>query len=79
MDTLLHKDMSVQELPLTTDVKEALIGKDNELRQVLNFVLFLERADWQLAERQPLFNDVHKDIVMSLYLKSIKWFMELNH
>ncbi|MFC0212858.1 EAL and HDOD domain-containing protein [Paenibacillus chartarius] len=81
MDTLLHKDMLevVHELPLTPDVKEALLGKDNELRQVLNFVLLLERADWQLADRQPLFNYVHKEIVMSLYLKSIKWFMKLNH
>lgn len=81
IDVLLNRSMSeiVDELPLSTSVKEALLGRDNELRRMLNSILLLEAGSWTGLENSTLYHDIHRDKCMLLYIQSLKWAMELDY
>ncbi|EHQ87253.1 EAL and HDOD domain-containing protein [Desulfosporosinus youngiae] len=62
-------------LPLSINVKNALLGKDNEQRRLLNFVLNWEKAHWEkIADQYPMKNEF-----MKLYLETLKWAKKLNY
>lgn len=81
IDILLHREMKdiVQELPLTPDVKEALLGEENELTQLLHIAINFEKADWKLLENNRLFIKLDREKIMLSYIDSLKWVMELNY
>lgn len=80
IDTLLHRDMDdvIGELPLTYATRAALHGTDNALRQLLDIAVCLEQANWGKLECHPLLDDVSKETMMPLYIKSLQWVMGLN-
>lgn len=51
IDAIIDKPMSsvIDELPLTGEVKEALIGKENEFRDILDIVIAYEKGEWDLV------------------------------
>ncbi|KPU44635.1 EAL domain protein [Oxobacter pfennigii] len=77
IDVLLSSQMEqvLKGLPLSINVKNALLGIDNEQRKLLNFIMNLENAHWEKAAAQyPMTNKF-----MELYLEALKWAKKLNH
>ena len=81
IDVLLNKPMEdiVHELPLTEDIKNALLGEHNGLRQMLNKVILLESGQWDKNGGRRLFNEIPDERLMSLYLEALEWVMELDY
>ncbi len=80
IDTLLNRRMQdiIVELPLTTDVKEALLKRDNELKKVLDIVLSYEMANWGESGKRFIDNMTNERFV-DLYLEALRWVNEVNH
>ncbi len=74
MDTLLNRKMEdiIIDLPLTSDVEEALLKKDNQLRRVLDKVICYELGRWdQVGE--VFSQGVTSERFTDLYFKALKW------
>jgi c-di-GMP-related signal transduction protein len=77
IDVLLNRQMgqALKGLPLPINVKNALLGVDNDPRRLLNFVLNWEKAHWEKTVAQyPMHNKF-----MDLYIKALKWAKKLNY
>ncbi len=51
LDAMIQRPMpdAIADLPLSTDIREALLGADNEPRRVLDAVIHYERGEWEPA------------------------------
>jgi EAL and modified HD-GYP domain-containing signal transduction protein len=75
IDLLLNQDMEkiVEKLPLKEEIKNALVGEKNHLRQALDAVIEFEKLncesvdDYLSSVQSAGFN------FMSLYIESLKW------
>lgn len=77
IDILLNSQMErvLKGLPISVNVKNALLGFDNAQRRLLNFVMNWEKAHWEKAEDQfPMPNRF-----MNLYIEALKWAKKLNY
>ncbi|HBR02738.1 MAG TPA: diguanylate phosphodiesterase [Ruminiclostridium sp.] len=77
IDVLLNSPMQqiLKGLPLPINVKNALLGIDNEQRKLLKFVINWEKAHWEKAEDQyPMTSKF-----MELYMEALKWAKKLNY
>ncbi|OEH85324.1 hypothetical protein BHU72_04305 [Desulfuribacillus stibiiarsenatis] len=76
---LLQKPMeeAISDLPLSEDVKDCLLGKENQFRTILDIILTIEKADWHhlsaLIATIPIQNQELPDI----YLEAIDWVNEV--
>lgn len=77
IDVLLNSQMEqvLKGLPLSVNVKNALLGIDNDQRKLLNFVMNWEKAHWEKAAIQ--YSMTHK--FMDLYMDALKWAKKLNY
>lgn len=75
IDDLLSREMKdvVTELPLTIDVKEALLGKSNALNDTLQIILKYEKAQWETLDLDQEFPSVSKERFTEHYISAIKW------
>jgi len=80
IDTLLNRNMEdiIDELPLTEDVKEALLKKDNELKKVLDIVLCYEMANW-VEPGKRFIDNMANDCFVNLYIKALRWVNEVSY
>ncbi|WP_187296177.1 EAL and HDOD domain-containing protein [Tepidibacter mesophilus] len=80
IDTLLEEPMEkiLKKLPLSEDIKKALLQKDSPLTDIYNFILKYEEGRWEEISiyAQKLNIDIHK--LPDFYFESIKWTDELN-
>ncbi|WP_353893912.1 HDOD domain-containing protein [Proteinivorax hydrogeniformans] len=81
IDVLLKRDMEeiLQELPFNEDVKNALLGTDNQLRQSLKLVLEFEQGNWGNLEESILFKKIPKAKFMERYTSALQWAKELEY
>jgi EAL and modified HD-GYP domain-containing signal transduction protein len=73
IDAILNRSLDdiLKDLPLTNRVKDALLGVNNELRAVLDYVVSFEKGAWN-----DLNNRKTADIperFMYLYIDAVKW------
>lgn len=81
IDVLLDQSMEeiLKELPFDIEVKNALLGQDNEFRKILDIVLNYEMLNWSKLEGQGLFINITQTRFMDMYIEALKWVMELNY
>ena len=81
IDVLLNKDMKtiVNEIVLTHDVNEALLGGDNEIKRVLDLVLNYELIKWDVFKKNKTAFKISQDKFMSLYVKALMWVKKLSY
>ncbi|WP_226669471.1 EAL and HDOD domain-containing protein [Metabacillus litoralis] len=74
IDTLLHKDLQdvLNELPLSEEIQDALLGKDNDLNKILSWSLQVEQSDWELDGI-----NLSKEEINSYYVSAIDWAVQL--
>lgn len=81
LDVLLNKPMEevLTGLPLWSQVKQALIGEDNEYRKLLNCVIACESGKCdEIANQYPM-NKIGINTYTDLYFEALRWTRRLNY
>ncbi|MCX8043341.1 MAG: HDOD domain-containing protein [Desulfobacterota bacterium] len=75
IDALIDRPMHVvlSDLPIAEDVKQALLGKDNPLRDVFGLVVAYERAEWNRASIYARKLRANEKDLPTLFLDSVNW------
>lgn len=79
IDALIDKPLAeiIDDLPIWTDIKEALLGKQGRCRDLLDLIISYEKGDWdcfiELAEKMNL--DMAE--IPDIFLQAIKWADEI--
>lgn len=75
LDSYMQRDMAeiIEELPVDEEIKDALLGKDNKLRKVLELVLSYESMNINRMEEYCEILNLDKKILIDLYMESIEW------
>ena len=75
LDSYMQRDMAeiIQELPVNEEIKDALLGKENNLRKVLELVLSYENMNINRMEEYCEMLNLDKKILIDLYMESIEW------
>ncbi len=81
IDVLLNRPMReiMDGLPISERVKQALLGEDNEYRQLLNCVIAGESGRWNQSENAKIMLRIGAGRFTVLYLESLKWAQTLNY
>lgn len=79
IDTILHVPMEkiVADLPLQECVTEALLGRSNKQRNVLEIIIAIERADWDRISAFSSDFKIEENQIFSTYMKALRWANEL--
>ncbi len=79
VDVLLECAMeeAVRELPIAPEVKEALLGKKNDIAHALQLVLYHECGKWDEIDISEFAPGMIRDRMMSLYIQSLQWAFRL--
>jgi EAL and modified HD-GYP domain-containing signal transduction protein len=62
----------LRDLPLTDNVKRALLGENNELSVLLNYISNIERAEWDSIDNS-VNTYINADNFMNHYVNAVKW------
>ena len=75
IDAIMDEEMEhiLQDLPLSMDIKDALIRREGELYDILALVIAYERADWKSVKDLAMKFSLPEAQLPSLYMESIKW------
>ena len=81
IDILLNKSMEdvLKGLSLSNEVKEALMGEDNDQKKLLDCIIECEKANWSKVENEYPMNRIDAQRFMTMYLDAIKWVKKLNY
>ena len=81
IDILLDTTMeiAVKELPIIPEVKEALLGASNGIRQALDLVLNYEIGNWDKVDALRLSPLMGRDNLMPLYVEALQWTLRQNY
>ena len=63
----------LKEIPIRSEIREALLGEQNELRRIYDVALHYERAEWQAFERAARQIGIPVEAVSDLYVRSMEW------
>ena len=72
---MIEKDINyvVQELPLNTNIKGALLGEQNIFREILDLALAYESIDSNKINEMRKKMSISEGLLWKLYSKSIEW------
>nr|HMM30481.1 HDOD domain-containing protein [Clostridia bacterium] len=75
LDALLNTTMekALTGLPISDEVRDALLGTEGQLRCHIDMVMHIERADWSFLERKCGYNCPDPEKYMDYYMESIRW------
>jgi len=81
IDILLNLSMEeiVEELPLTDDVRRALLGEDTEIRKALDLVLNYEIGNWREIELNCFSTNITQEKFINMYVQALKWSIKLDY
>ena len=81
IDAVLDRPLPeiLEKMPISHEVKEALLGVENRFRDVYETVIAYEASDWRsFAEKARKLN-LDEETVPDLYLKSVEWAKNTYH
>lgn len=75
IDTLMNTTMekALMGLPISDEVRDALLGEGGQLRCHLDAVIGMERADWKALERKCDYPMPSLERYMQFYIQSLRW------
>ncbi len=75
IDLLLGQDMSqiVSEMPFTDTVRDALLGKKNQVRSILDALIAYELGEWDACSSLLSEYEIYGERFMELYLETLDW------
>jgi c-di-GMP-related signal transduction protein len=79
LDVILKRPMhaAIDDLPLPPEARDALLGRENLARTVLDTVLHYERGDWEAAHASADRLTVNADLLADIYADAIRWAHDL--
>lgn len=84
IDYFLNKPMNIllEELPISNDIKDALINKNNTLNKFHRLISSYEKGNWSdfelcIKELNTIGLTVDESLVPELYIESLRWSKEL--
>jgi EAL and modified HD-GYP domain-containing signal transduction protein len=79
MDAILETPMTsvLEEVPVSTEIKEALLGKCGQYRDVFEIVSNYETGTWEPLLQAVGRTRVREELVPELFLKSLDWASEV--
>lgn len=79
VDVLMNRNMKelTNELPLTVDVKKALLGENNEIKKILDMVINYETWDREEIHNKDI--DITQETFMSSYIEALMWVSKLDY
>ncbi len=78
-DAMLDKSMQevLEEIPLPSDVKETLLGREHEYGYIMDFVKAYEAGHWDVTDEICQDLDIDSDQLFKAYNDTIKWVNEV--
>jgi c-di-GMP-related signal transduction protein len=75
MDAILDMPMSdvLREISIGEDIRNALLGKSNGLRKILDLVMNYERGNWDEISREARGLGFADEVIIQRYLDSVDW------
>lgn len=79
IDALMNQSLEVilKELPLSKDLKLALLGKKSEFADLYTFILAYEKGEWHKVSRFAQQFDLKEIEVSSLFIDALEWTNEI--
>jgi len=79
LDAILGIPMEtiLQELPIADEVCDALLGKNNEHKQVLDLVKKLEKGEWEEVNQRCQSLEIDEHAVYNKYKHALKWSFQI--
>ena len=73
----LPMDEALKKINVSKEITEALVNKNGEFANVLDFMIQYEAASWQEVSRMMILQKLDMNDVYDAYLKSICWYRDL--
>jgi EAL and modified HD-GYP domain-containing signal transduction protein len=75
VDALLGRPMEeiLEQMAMPSDVKAALLGRENALREIYEIVLAYERAQWKELSQKLEKASLNESVIPDIYLESLDW------
>lgn len=75
MDAILDMPMSevLKEIAIGAEIRNALLGKSNGLRKILELVMNYERGNWDEISREARSLGIADEAITERYLESVDW------
>ena len=75
IDAILDRELAevLEELPIASDIKAALLDGNNSLQNVYQYVLAYEAADWGKLSMQAAKLGMDESLLPQLYLDAVNW------
>jgi EAL and modified HD-GYP domain-containing signal transduction protein len=75
MDGILDMRMPdvLKEIAISEDIRDALLGKTNKLRDIFEFVRNYERGCWEEISSSAARLGIHEDAISPLYVEAVEW------
>lgn len=79
MDSIMGwpMDKIVKSLPLKEEISQALIGYDNQYKQVLDLAIGVEQGKWETITEKCRTFMIDENVLSTEYLKALNWSNEL--
>lgn len=81
IDAILNKDINVilKELLLPEAVSNALLGEDNEISELLKYVLYYEKGDFEQLDNFDILKNVNNEVISQNYINALSWADSINY
>jgi EAL and modified HD-GYP domain-containing signal transduction protein len=75
MDAILERPMGtvLRELPVSSDIKDALLGGGGGLHNIYDLVMSYERGDWARTSEIAACLELSESDISESYLSAVKW------
>jgi len=79
IDALMDKPLQeiIDEIPVADDVKDALLGNVNPLREIYDVIIAYERGEWDVLAEKTARLDVPESEVSRLYITALQWVQQI--
>ncbi|HOP74136.1 MAG TPA: HDOD domain-containing protein [Bacillota bacterium] len=67
----------IDEVPVADDVKDALSGTSNSLREVYDLIIAYERGEWDVLTEKTAQLNVSENEVSRLYITALQWVQQI--
>lgn len=80
IDAILNRPLIeiIKELYLPINVSDALLGKNNYYRSILNLVISYEKVDWDEVINYSKRLSLSGKIIANIYMEALKWVKDFN-
>jgi EAL and modified HD-GYP domain-containing signal transduction protein len=69
--------MAIEDLPLPDSIREALLGRENVAKTVLDTIVHYERGEWDAAYAGADRLNINFDLLSDIYADAIRWARDL--